>query len=115
MLRAFAPGWLLATNFDSSSSNPTSTGMPRHRRASPDRYGQDAAFGIPILEMLDPLSETRYPQALILVPTRELAEQVHQEIVKLAWGCPTATLVTAGGKHMRQQIEALSKGRSNWS
>ena len=72
--------------------------------------GKTAAFGIPILEMLDPLSETRYPQALILVPTRELAEQVHQEIVKLAWGCPTASVVMAGGKHMRQQLDMLAKG-----
>ncbi len=72
--------------------------------------GKTAAFGIPILEMLDPLSETRYPQALILVPTRELAEQVHQEIVKLAYGCPTASVVMAGGKHMRQQLDMLSKG-----
>lgn len=72
--------------------------------------GKTAAFGIPILEMLDPLSETRYPQALILVPTRELAEQVHQEIVKLAYGCPTASVVMAGGKHMRQQLDMLAKG-----
>lgn len=72
--------------------------------------GKTAAFGIPILEMLDPLSETRNPQALILVPTRELAEQVHQELVKLAYGCPTASVVMAGGKHMRRQIDYLAQG-----
>lgn len=72
--------------------------------------GKTAAFGIPILEMLDPLRETRNPQALILVPTRELADQVHQEIEKLAYGCPTASCVLAGGKHMRRQIEQLASG-----
>ena len=72
--------------------------------------GKTAAFGIPILEMLDPLSETRNPQALILVPTRELADQVHQELVKLAYGCPTASIVMAGGKHMRRQIDQLAQG-----
>ncbi|MCA9022527.1 MAG: DEAD/DEAH box helicase, partial [Planctomycetaceae bacterium] len=46
--------------------------------------GKTAAFGIPILEMLDPLSECRNPQALILVPTRELAEQVYLELGRLA-------------------------------
>ena len=41
--------------------------------------GKTAAFGIPILELLDPLRETRNPQALILVPTRELAEEKAQK------------------------------------
>ena len=72
--------------------------------------GKTAAFGIPILELLDPLRETRNPQALILVPTRELAEQVLQEIERLAWGCPTACAVLAGGKHMRRQMQQLQDG-----
>ena len=72
--------------------------------------GKTAAFGIPILELLDPLRETRNPQALILVPTRELAEQVLQEIERLAWGCPTSCTVLAGGKHMRRQMQRLQDG-----
>ncbi|MFN3193231.1 MAG: DEAD/DEAH box helicase [Aureliella sp.] len=72
--------------------------------------GKTAAFSIPILECLDPLSECRNPQALILVPTRELAEQVYQEIVKLAHGCKTAVTVLAGGKHMRRQMQQLKDG-----
>ncbi len=72
--------------------------------------GKTAAFGIPILELLDPLRETRNPQALIMVPTRELAEQVFQEIERLAQGCPTALTVLAGGKHMRRQMQQLSDG-----
>ncbi len=72
--------------------------------------GKTAAFSIPILEMLDPLTECRDPQALILVPTRELAEQVGQEIVRLAYGCKTSCTVLAGGKHMRRQIQQLQAG-----
>ncbi len=72
--------------------------------------GKTAAFGIPILELLDPLRETRNPQALIMVPTRELAEQVFQEIERLAYGCPTAVTVLAGGKHMRRQMQQLADG-----
>jgi ATP-dependent RNA helicase DeaD len=72
--------------------------------------GKTAAFGIPILELLDPLRETRNPQALILVPTRELAVQVLQEIERLAWGCRTACALLAGGKHMRRQMQQLQDG-----
>ena len=72
--------------------------------------GKTAAFSIPILELLDPLTECRTPQALILVPPRELAEQVGPEIVKLAWGCKTAVTVLAGGTHMRRQNQPLQEG-----
>ena len=69
--------------------------------------GKTASFAIPILEQLDPLRTSRYPQALVLVPTRELAAQVHGEFVKLAHGCPTEILEVAGGKHMTKQLKAL--------
>jgi ATP-dependent RNA helicase DeaD len=72
--------------------------------------GKTAAFSIPILELIDPLSECRNPQAMILVPTRELAEQVGGEIVRLAHGCPTSIAVLAGGKLMRQQMNQLKVG-----
>ena len=69
--------------------------------------GKTASFAIPILEQLDPLRSSRYPQALVLVPTRELAAQVHGEFVKLAYGCPTEILEVAGGKHMTKQLKAF--------
>jgi ATP-dependent RNA helicase DeaD len=72
--------------------------------------GKTASFAIPILEQLDPLSKNPWPQALVLVPTRELAAQVHGEFVKLAEGCPTSILEISGGKHMRRQLKALSEG-----
>jgi ATP-dependent RNA helicase DeaD len=72
--------------------------------------GKTASFAIPILEQLDPFSENPYPQALVMVPTRELAAQVHGEFEKLAFGCPTRVLEISGGKHMRRQLKALSEG-----
>jgi len=72
--------------------------------------GKTASFAIPILEQLDPFSENPYPQALVMVPTRELAAQVHGEFEKLAYGCPTRVLEISGGKHMRRQLKALSEG-----
>jgi ATP-dependent RNA helicase DeaD len=72
--------------------------------------GKTAAFGIPILEQLDPLEDCHDPQALILVPTRELADQVGRELEKLAWGVPTAITVLAGGKNMNGQLRDLKRG-----
>ena len=72
--------------------------------------GKTASFAIPILEQLDPLRICPLPQALVLVPTRELAAQVHGEFVKLAQGCPTEVLEVAGGKHMTRQLRALQGG-----
>lgn len=72
--------------------------------------GKTAAFGIPILEQLDPIEECHDPQALILVPTRELADQVGRELERLAWGVPTRITVLAGGKNMTGQLRDLKAG-----
>ena len=72
--------------------------------------GKTAAFGIPILEQLDSLQECRDPQAIIVVPTRELADQVGREIERLAWGVETEVAVLAGGKNMTRQLRQLQNG-----
>jgi len=72
--------------------------------------GKTASFAIPILEQLDPLRKNPHPQAIVLVPTRELAHQVYGEFVKLAEGCPTAIVELAGGKHMDRQLKSLKAG-----
>jgi ATP-dependent RNA helicase DeaD len=71
--------------------------------------GKTAAFGIPILERLRPHSEVHGTQALVLVPTRELAVQVREEIVKLAHGRKTHVVALYGGKPIRGQIEKLKR------
>ena len=72
--------------------------------------GKTAAFAIPILEKLGTTTEGPLPQALILVPTRELAVQVRDEISKLAKGRKTRCVAIYGGKPIRQQIDKLSRG-----
>ncbi|MEM0926312.1 MAG: DEAD/DEAH box helicase [Planctomycetota bacterium] len=72
--------------------------------------GKTAAFSIPILEQLDSLEDCRDPQAIVVVPTRELADQVGREINRLAHGVPTEVAVLAGGKNMRSQLRQLENG-----
>ncbi len=70
--------------------------------------GKTAAFGIPLLETIDP--DAKFPQALILTPTRELAVQVAAEIQKLATGKDIAIACLYGGRPMGGQIQQLKAG-----
>lgn len=72
--------------------------------------GKTAAFVIPILECLAPRNEIRDPQALILVPTRELAVQVRDEVTKLSYGQDVHSVALYGGKPIRGQIDKLRRG-----
>ncbi len=71
--------------------------------------GKTAAFAIPILEQVT-AGRRGGPQALILVPTRELAVQVRDEISKLAHGKKARVLAVYGGKPIRGQTEKLKRG-----
>jgi ATP-dependent RNA helicase DeaD len=70
--------------------------------------GKTAAFAIPILEKIERRSHA--PQALVLVPTRELAVQVRDEFLKLAHGRKTHAAAVYGGTPIREQIEKLRRG-----
>ena len=70
--------------------------------------GKTAAFGIPIVEMVNP--KQKKVQALILVPTRELAIQVADEIKKIGRGKRIYVLAAYGGKSIDRQINFLRKG-----
>jgi ATP-dependent RNA helicase DeaD len=72
--------------------------------------GKTASFAIPILEKLQLKHDIHHPQALILVPTRELAVQVKDEVVKLSAGRRVHCVAVYGGKPIRQQIEKLRRG-----
>jgi len=72
--------------------------------------GKTAAFSIPILEQLDSLEDCRDPQAIIIVPTRELADQVGRETERMAHGVPTEVAVLAGGKNITRQLRQLENG-----
>jgi ATP-dependent RNA helicase DeaD len=72
--------------------------------------GKTASFAIPILEKLQLSKDIHHPQALVMVPTRELAVQVKDEIVKLSLGRRVHCVAVYGGKPIREQIEKLRKG-----
>lgn len=70
--------------------------------------GKTAAFGIPLLETL--LHES-HPQALIMVPTRELAIQVAEEINSLQADLKNKLSIVSiyGGQSYDIQLRALKK------
>ena len=71
--------------------------------------GKTAAFALALLQRLDARSFAT--QALVLCPTRELAEQVTQEIRRLARGADNVKVLTlCGGTPMRPQVESLAHG-----
>ncbi len=72
--------------------------------------GKTAAFAIPILEKLDQPARGHQPRALVLVPTRELAVQVRDEVERLAHGRKIRSAAVYGGKPLRSQIDRLQKG-----
>jgi ATP-dependent RNA helicase DeaD len=69
--------------------------------------GKTLAYSIPLVERL---SKERVPQALILVPTRELAVQVNAVIGNLASGRRLATALLVGGRAYAPQMSALRYG-----
>ncbi|MDN5309633.1 MAG: ATP-dependent helicase DeaD [Methanolobus sp.] len=70
--------------------------------------GKTAAFGIPALELVDP--EFTDVQVLVLCPTRELANQVSDELSKLSAYQRLRILPIYGGQSLERQIKALRKG-----
>ena len=71
--------------------------------------GKTLAFGLPMLERLEP-AEPRKPRGLVLVPTRELALQVHDVLAPLAEAIGSRVVAVYGGADMNKQIAALSDG-----
>ncbi len=70
--------------------------------------GKTAAFGIPIVEALDPAQSTT--QALVLAPTRELALQVCSEISAIGHHRGISAAAIYGGQPMQPQIDAIQRG-----
>lgn len=70
--------------------------------------GKTAAFGIPLIERVNP--KIKKIQALVLVPTRELAIQVAKEIKDLGKNKKVFVLSVYGGKSIKHQIDFLKKG-----
>lgn len=72
--------------------------------------GKTASFVIPILERIELRRGPANPQALVLVPTRELAVQVRDETVKLSHGQRFRSVALYGGKPVKGQSDKLGRG-----
>ena len=70
--------------------------------------GKTAAFGVPMVERLNP--EIRNVQGLVLVPTRELAVQVAENIKLFSKYTKLKVLAVYGGEPIQRQIHALARG-----
>lgn len=72
--------------------------------------GKTASFGIPLVEQIE---DKHGVQGLVLVPTRELAKQVAEELEKLAKFKPFVNILSIyGGADMRRQVKSLKQGVS---
>src|SRR5207302_1337932 len=75
--------------------------------------GKTLAFGLPLLARLHSRSSRRAvasPRALVLVPTRELARQVADELVPLARPLRLWVTTVFGGAPMGRQIDQIRRG-----
>ena len=75
--------------------------------------GKTAGFALPLLQRLTmegPQVESNSVRALVLVPTRELAEQVHQSFRVYGAHLPLRTFVAYGGVSINPQMMKMRKG-----
>ena len=70
---------------------------------SPTGSGKTLAFGVPVVERVDP--SDRLPAALVLVPTRELAVQVAEELAAPAKARGLEVCAVYGGAPLRPQAK----------
>ena len=69
--------------------------------------GKTAAFGLPLLQLID--TNDNAIQALILAPTRELGQQIHNNLVSFSTNMPEISIASVcGGVPIKPQIERLT-------
>jgi superfamily II DNA/RNA helicase len=72
--------------------------------------GKTLAFGIPLLQMIEDGGPVGAPKALVVVPTRELAIQVADDLRTAAINLHARVLTVYGGRAYEPQIDALTAG-----
>ncbi len=75
--------------------------------------GKTAAFALPIVQMLSakvPTQKRRRPRVLVLVPTRELAAQVSEQMQNYGRRLSLRSTMIYGGVNIQAQIERLYRG-----
>ena len=70
--------------------------------------GKTLAFGVPLLQLIEEHGQSRLPQALVVVPTRELAIQVADDLRVAAVNVRAKVLTVYGGRAYEPQIDALT-------
>ncbi|MFA4818625.1 MAG: DEAD/DEAH box helicase [Patescibacteria group bacterium] len=68
--------------------------------------GKTLAFGIPMLQRL---AQTKGAQGLVVLPTRELALQIEESLMKIGKGIGLRTAVLIGGEYINKQVRALRR------
>jgi ATP-dependent RNA helicase RhlE len=72
--------------------------------------GKTAAFALPILDRIVRNPKRGVTRALVVAPTRELAEQIHQSFADLGQATGIRSATVYGGVGMNPQIQALRRG-----
>ncbi|QXC61587.1 DEAD/DEAH box helicase [Aquihabitans sp. G128] len=71
--------------------------------------GKTLAFGLPVLQLVKP-AEAGRPRAIILVPTRELATQVSEELAPIGAVRDLTVAAIYGGADIEKQIKKIKSG-----
>jgi len=99
-------GFVTATPIQAQAIPPALTGRDVIGQAYTGS-GKTAAFGIPIVERLDP--DGPAIQALVLCPTRELALQVQEELTRIGEHRGIRSVAIYGGDSYKRQFAALKE------
>ncbi len=100
-------GYKVATPVQVAAIEPGLAGRDLVVRAKTGT-GKTAAFGIPILDRIQ--QGARFPQAIVLTPTRELTVQVAQECASLGRFLDIRICTLYGGVRIGPQTDALKNG-----
>ncbi|CAI8017517.1 DEAD-box ATP-dependent RNA helicase CshA [Geodia barretti] len=98
----------IRTHAHTGEIDPAPAGGTRPYRPGTHRVRQDLAFAFPMVEQCDP--SVRKIQALVLVPTRELAIQVAKVTAALASTRRLRVTLLYGGRSLRPEHTALKNG-----
>ncbi|XP_067009791.1 ATP-dependent RNA helicase me31b [Anabrus simplex] len=101
LMGIFEKGWEKPSPIQEASIPIALSGKDILARAK-NGTGKTGAYSIPVLEQVDPKKD--YVQALVIVPTRELALQTSQICIELAKHMQVKVMVTTGGTNLRDDI-----------
>ncbi|KAF7284573.1 ATP-dependent RNA helicase me31b [Rhynchophorus ferrugineus] len=101
LMGIFEKGWEKPSPIQEVAIPITLTGRDILARAK-NGTGKTGAYSIPVLEQINPTKDCI--QALIIVPTRELALQTSQICIELAKHLQIRIMVTTGGTNLRDDI-----------